>query len=123
MVVAIFNFSFRFATLSSNQPLIRLHFSRVSQSDGLIIICFVDIDECAKNTHKCGANSYCNNTNGGYNCTCHPGYYGDGTNCEPGEMAGFVSTWKIFEKVCKQTILLNRSVPKVQFTWPLFHDG
>ena len=58
MVVAIFNFSFRFATLSSNQPLIRLHFSRVSQSDGLIIICFVDIDECAKNTHKCSANSF-----------------------------------------------------------------
>ena len=125
----------------------------------LIIVCFVDIDECAKNTHKCGANVYCNNTKGGYNCTrlskksfvgfhmadlsrlcrsrsaasrpnkarsarqevdlkqvynctCHPGYYGDGKNCEPGEMAGFVSTWKIFEKLCKQTIPLNHSVPK-----------
>ncbi|CAH3188012.1 unnamed protein product, partial [Porites lobata] len=42
-----------------------------------------DIDECAKNTHYCGANAYCNNTKGGYNCTCHPGYYGDGKNCEP----------------------------------------
>ncbi|CAH3193799.1 unnamed protein product [Porites evermanni] len=45
--------------------------------------CELDIDECAKNTHKCGANAYCNNTEGGYNCTCHPGYYGDGKNCEP----------------------------------------
>ncbi|CAH3111587.1 unnamed protein product, partial [Porites lobata] len=45
--------------------------------------CENDIDECAKNTHKCGANAYCNNTKGGYNCTCHPGYYGDGKNCEP----------------------------------------
>ncbi|CAH3160757.1 unnamed protein product, partial [Porites evermanni] len=42
-----------------------------------------DIDECAINTHKCGANAICNNTKGGYNCTCHPGYYRDGTNCEP----------------------------------------
>ncbi|CAH3122121.1 unnamed protein product, partial [Porites lobata] len=42
-----------------------------------------DIDECTKNTHKCGANAYCNNTKGGYNCTCHPGYYGDAQQCEP----------------------------------------
>ena len=40
----------------------------------------------------CDANAYCNNTKGGYNCTCHPGYYGDGKNCEPGELEGFVST-------------------------------
>ncbi|CAH3188003.1 unnamed protein product [Porites lobata] len=54
--------------------------------------CELDIDECAKNTHYCGANAYCNNTKGGYNCTCHPGYYGDGKNCEPGEMADFMNT-------------------------------
>ncbi|XP_073247495.1 uncharacterized protein [Porites lutea] len=46
--------------------------------------CENDIDECAKNTHNCGPNAYCNNTKGGYNCTsCQPGYYGDGKNCEP----------------------------------------
>ena len=54
---------------------------------GLTINCFIDIDECAKNTHECGANAYCSNTKGGYNCTCHPGYYGDGKNCEPGKLA------------------------------------
>ena len=32
-----------------------LHFSRVSPSDGQLLPVFVDIDECAKNTHKCGA--------------------------------------------------------------------
>ncbi|CAH3111620.1 unnamed protein product [Porites lobata] len=49
--------------------------------------CENDIDECAKNTRgdTCDANAYCNNTKGGYNCTCHPGYYGDGKNCEPGD--------------------------------------
>ncbi|CAH3111515.1 unnamed protein product [Porites lobata] len=49
--------------------------------------CELDIDECAKNTHKCGANAYCNNSKGGYNCKCHPRYYGDGKNCEP-DLAG-----------------------------------
>ena len=24
----------------------------------------------------------CNNTRGSYNCTCNPGYHGDGQNCE-----------------------------------------
>ena len=33
--------------------------------------------------------------------------YGDGKNCEPGEMAGFVSTWKIFEMLYKKTIPFN----------------
>ncbi|CAH3153180.1 unnamed protein product, partial [Porites evermanni] len=43
----------------------------------------VCIDECAQNAQKCGPNAYCNNTKGGFSCTCHPGYYGDGKNCEP----------------------------------------
>ena len=40
---------------------------------------FLDINECAKGTHTCSADAVCNNTNGSYNCTCNPGYYGDGT--------------------------------------------
>ena len=43
---------------------------------------FLDINECAKGTHTCSADAVCNNTNGSYNCTCNPGYYGDGWVCQ-----------------------------------------
>ena len=49
------------------------------------IFCFfsfiLDIDECATNTHNCGVNAVCTNTPGSHNCTCKPGYAGDGKKC------------------------------------------
>ena len=42
---------------------------------------FLDIDECATNNYNCDANAFCNNTIGSYNCTCNPGYTGNGQNC------------------------------------------
>ncbi|XP_078382537.1 uncharacterized protein LOC144665218 [Oculina patagonica] len=43
--------------------------------------CEHDIDECKANTHRCDVNAECNNTKGSYNCTCKPGYSGDGHSC------------------------------------------
>ncbi|KAL9975444.1 hypothetical protein ACROYT_G012605 [Oculina patagonica] len=43
--------------------------------------CFKDVDECKTNSHSCDVNAVCNNTKGGYNCTCKEGYTGDGRNC------------------------------------------
>ena len=40
-----------------------------------------DIDECQTGAHRCQADATCINTVGGYNCTCNPGYGGDGFNC------------------------------------------
>ena len=40
-----------------------------------------DIDECEGEVHNCSSNAVCNNTKGSYNCTCKPGYEGDGDNC------------------------------------------
>ena len=37
-----------------------------------------DIDECSSNSHSCDANAVCNNTRGSYNCSCKPGFSGDG---------------------------------------------
>ncbi|XP_031755214.1 adhesion G protein-coupled receptor E2 [Xenopus tropicalis] len=34
-----------------------------------------DIDECDTNTHKCGANAKCINTEGSYQCQCERGYH------------------------------------------------
>ena len=41
----------------------------------------LDVDECVENLHNCGSNAVCNNSPGSYNCTCSPGYHGDGRNC------------------------------------------
>ena len=42
---------------------------------------FINIDECTTNSHNCDVNAVCNNTEGSHNCTCKPGYSGDGSNC------------------------------------------
>ena len=41
-----------------------------------------DIDECATETHICSVDAVCDNTKGSYNCTCKPGYSGDGRTCK-----------------------------------------
>ena len=33
------------------------------------------------NMSKCDENANCTNTDGSYNCSCNPGYEGDGFNC------------------------------------------
>ena len=42
------------------------------------VLC-LDIDECALGI--CSQDSTCNNTEGGFNCSCNNGFYGDGINC------------------------------------------
>ena len=42
---------------------------------------FADIDECDPGKHQCDSHAFCNNTKGSYNCTCKPGYFGNGFNC------------------------------------------
>ena len=44
-------------------------------------ILFLDIDECKLGTDNCQDDATCINTHGGYNCTCNPGFGGDGFNC------------------------------------------
>ena len=41
----------------------------------------LDINECSTNAHNCDANAFCSNSEGSYNCTCSPGYNGNGTSC------------------------------------------
>ena len=47
----------------------------------LLINMISDINECKEGTHNCNSNAVCNNTKGSYNCTCKPGYEGDGNDC------------------------------------------
>ncbi|XP_064385332.1 uncharacterized protein LOC135334155 isoform X5 [Halichondria panicea] len=40
-----------------------------------------DVDECAMGIDNCDSNAECMNTDGSFNCTCNPGYTGDGLLC------------------------------------------
>ena len=40
-----------------------------------------DINECTTNAHNCDVKAFCNNTEGSFNCTCSPGYTGNGIKC------------------------------------------
>ena len=53
-----------------------------------------DIDECAFDA-TCSPNANCENTFGSYMCNCNPEYYGDGKNCEQGEL-DFLSKFMLF---------------------------
>ena len=41
-----------------------------------------DVDECTIDDHKCHLEAACINTAGSYNCSCKPGFEGDGYNCK-----------------------------------------
>lgn len=43
---------------------------------------FIDIDECAANTHDCGADAICTNNEGSFTCSCPDGFEGDGKTCQ-----------------------------------------
>ena len=40
-----------------------------------------DVDECDINHGGCSPHAHCTNTEGSFNCTCRPGFQGDGINC------------------------------------------
>ena len=44
-----------------------------------LFLLVLDIDECAGN--PCDVNAACLNTNGSYECSCRPGFDGDGRSC------------------------------------------
>ncbi|MEZ4266202.1 MAG: EGF domain-containing protein [Myxococcota bacterium] len=48
---------------------------------GYAVPACADVDECASGEHTCDANAACANTDGGYDCACQPGFFGDGATC------------------------------------------
>lgn len=67
------------------------HCSLGYENEGLVC---VDINECASNLHTCNTTtSVCNNTFGGYECLCLPGYNYTNIN----ECSGIYKFISIFE--------------------------
>lgn len=54
------------------------------------------MDECVVDTHhNCSSDAFCNNTHGSFNCTCKPGFTGDGENCTGSIFSGMsVLLWQ-----------------------------
>ena len=50
----------------------------------------IDINECKEGLHGCHTNAICNNTKGSYNCTCKPGFIGDGRNSCKGTVVNVI---------------------------------
>ena len=42
---------------------------------------FAEVNECTTGVNNCDANADCNNTEGSFECTCKPGYSGNGVHC------------------------------------------
>ncbi|XP_078675153.1 uncharacterized protein LOC144913015 isoform X3 [Branchiostoma floridae x Branchiostoma belcheri] len=71
-----------------NDPVNGFVCRKADQTDGVCLdyevrLCCpeVDIDECASGAHSCHPDASCTNTPGGFNCTCMPGYQGNGQTC------------------------------------------
>ena len=60
-----------------------------------LILYVVDVDECTASSPVCHVNATCNNAIGSYQCTCKPGYAGDGKTCR-GKTTRWSSIWQTF---------------------------
>ncbi|XP_022795527.1 pro-epidermal growth factor-like [Stylophora pistillata] len=43
--------------------------------------CDEDINECVTEEQRCSVDAVCSNTKGSYNCSCKPGFLGNGSSC------------------------------------------
>ncbi|XP_066299173.1 fibroblast growth factor receptor 1-like [Branchiostoma lanceolatum] len=50
--------------------------------------CQTDVDECDTDTHNCHIYATCSNSEGSFNCSCNPGYHGNGTSCTEQKTVG-----------------------------------
>ena len=48
----------------------------------LVVLLFVDIDECDSSTSVCNEHATCTNTPGSYECHCNSGFSENGFICE-----------------------------------------
>ena len=78
-----------------------------------------DIDECAQDTHNCSRdNATCTNTEGLFNCSCDPGFSGDGHNCAGVRISQSMIAF-LFQQV-KRTwpdLIVQKNLPRHSIWW------
>lgn len=58
-----------------------LHGSNSTMLLLIMLLSFIDYDECLSENHNCSINAKCTNTFGGFECSCFEDYFGDGIAC------------------------------------------
>ena len=58
-----------------------------------------DINDSVAEIHNCSSEAVSNSTKGSFNCTCKPGYKGDGYNCTGTVLGGLVFSQRIIRNV------------------------
>ena len=65
-----------------------------------------DADECLNNSHNCSESVTCTNIEGSFNCSCKPGYIGNGHNCS-GWFLEFLSRFPLVLRLLVQYNRVN----------------
>ena len=71
-----------------------------------------DINECTAGTDDCSANAACTNTDGGFDCTCNPGFTdtrGDGTLCHGKFNVIPISIYRINDSIGQHYFLYTKT--------------
>ncbi|XP_019641852.1 PREDICTED: MAM and LDL-receptor class A domain-containing protein 1-like [Branchiostoma belcheri] len=69
-----------------------------------------DVNECLQDAQACSPHAQCTNTADGYECTCRPGYSGNGHLCEGMEASTPVSVSTVSGLSTQQTLVVVGSV-------------
>ena len=64
----------------------------------ILFVLISDINDSEAETHNCRSEAVSNSTKGSFNCTCKPGYKGDGYNCTGTVWGGLVFWQRIIQK-------------------------
>lgn len=83
----------------------KIMFSLSPMCNSRFYLC-IDINECSDNSDNCDVDAHCNNTVGSYNCTCNPGYIGNGTTCT-GKYVFFFSGFRLgimYNNLCMKNL-------------------
>ena len=67
--------------LNQSQSSNYMYIINLSISIYILLIHYLDINECDNGSNDCHVNANCTNTVGSFNCTCKVGYTGDGRIC------------------------------------------
>jgi len=76
---------------------------------------WLDVDEYENGSANCSVDATCTNAVPGFNCTCNPGYQGDGFSCEGNQFQFLVYSFLHYtsNKCCLPAVKINKIMLKL----------